>query len=179
MKYKIASAFIFILTFSFSINTYSQNTIGVGASVMANLQSNGIGGGLRAQFMLYRNLSIVPQAYYYPSFNAIHEYYLGANLHYEIYRWAKFTPYLTAGGFYNHWENWANFIYPKAGLDNIVAEGGIGILFGKKCWKPFIEQRYNPIWQEGTLRLGIMWYPLCGGSTKGINRRTYKCPPIQ
>jgi hypothetical protein len=159
----------------------SQDFIGVGASAMYNLQTNGIGFGVRGQFPIVINLSVVPQVYYFPSFNKVNELFMGASLHYEWRRWHKFTPYVLAGAFYNHWTNAEVSGYITAKPNNFIPEAGVGILFLSNCWRPFIEQRYNPVWKEGTFRLGIMWYPMmCGVVSKhqGTNRKTYDCPKI-
>jgi hypothetical protein len=158
--------------------TSAQNYIGVGACAMYNFQTNGIGLGLRGQFPLIRNFSIVPQIYYFPSFNKVNELFLGANLHYEWRRWHRFTPYLTAGGFYNRWMNNETSGYLLAKPNNFIPEAGLGVLFLNNCWRPFIEHRYNPIWKEGTLRIGIMWYPKMCSAGIGPNRKTYACPRI-
>jgi hypothetical protein len=158
----------------------AQGYVGVGACALYNLQTTGIGFGVRGQFPILKNLSIVPQLYYYPSFNKVNELFIGANFHYEWRRWQSFTPYVAAGGFYNRWMNSETSGYLNAKPNNFIPEAGVGILFLKYCWRPFIEQRYNPVWKEGTFRLGIMWYPsICGGNGhQGINRKTYDCPKI-
>lgn len=156
----------------------AQPDKGYGGAVLYNLQTQGIGLCARVQLKLYNHLSLVPQIYYFPSFNKIHELYLGANLHYEFHRWTKFTPYMAGGGFYNNWMSYAQSSATKAKQNNILPEGGVGILFGKKCWKPFVEQRYNPVWKEGTFRLGIMYYPGCNTKGPGINKKSYPCPDI-
>lgn len=154
----------------------AQEHIAVGGAGAWNIQTEGVGLDLRVQFKVVRNLFIAPQVYYFPSFNKIHELYLGANFHYEMYFWKRITPYLIAGGAYNNWFNAADWNFAGAKRSNISPEGGAGILFGKGCIRPFIEQRYNPLWQEGTFRLGVLWYPLCKGERIGINKRTYSCP---
>jgi hypothetical protein len=158
----------------------AQGFIGVGASAMYNFQTQGIGVGIRGQFPLVKNLSIVPQLYYFPGFNKINELFVGANLHYDWRRWQNFTPYVLAGGFYNRWLNAETSGYLKAKPNNFIPELGVGILFRSFCWRPFIEQRYNPVWKEGTFRIGIMYYPKsCSGKgSNGTNRKTYACPKI-
>lgn len=178
MKHRLPLLYGFIIFF-ITIQAHAQTVVGLGACGIYNIQTEGIGLGVRAQFRLFRNLSVVPQVYYFPSFNKIHELFIGANLHYEIYKWKRFTPYLAGGGFYNDWINSDEFKNNKAKPSNFMPEIGVGVLFGKKCWKPFIEQRYNPLWQEGAFRLGIMWYPNCNTKGPGPNRRTYACPAIQ
>ncbi len=179
MIFKLDFRFYFVIFILITFKTYAQTNVGIGGSIVYNLQTQGIGAELRAQIKLFQNLSVVPQVYYFPSFNKIHEYFIGANLHYEVYRWSRITPYVAAGGFYNNWINSETSGSIKAKTNNILPEGGIGILFGKNCLKPFVEQRYNPVWREGCFRIGFIYYPGCNTKGKGINKRTYACPEYQ
>lgn len=169
-----------ILMLSNSLLTIAQGYVGVGACAMYNIQTKGIGIGVRGQFPIVKNLSVVPQLYYFPSFNKVNEMFIGANLHYEWRRWQSITPYVAAGAFYNRWMNAERSGYLTAKPNNFIPEIGVGILFLNHCWRPFIEQRYTPVWKEGTFRLGIMWYPsMCSGKGHlGTNRQTYACPKV-
>lgn len=166
MKYfKILIFLIFL-----SGTCFGQNKFGIGASMMYNFQTEGIGTGLRVQIPLGNKLSVMPQAYYFFPFNQIHEYYIGLNLHYNLLEIKNHTGYLNAGAFYNQWINFDGKIYTR---NNFLPEVGGGILFTKRCLRPFIEQRYNPLWREGTFRIGVMWYPGCNNKKSG-NRSSKK-----
>lgn len=146
----------------------AQDKTGIGLSGIYNIQSTGIGVGLRVQVPAGERLSFVPQLMYFPFFNIVHEAFGGLNLHYDLIVLDKVKGYITAGGFLNYWINSESSGYLKAKSINIIPEAGGGFLFGEKCFRPFIEQRYNFKWQEGSIHFGLIWYPGCGGSSDGL-----------
>lgn len=169
---------VFLALFMSATNTMiSQDKVCIGASGIYNFQTNGLGVGLRLQIRLANKLHAVPQINYFFPFNAIHELYGGMNVHYDLLKLDIFSVYVLAGGSLNQWFNAAESNYENAKRTNVAVEAGAGAQFGKGCWKPFIEQRYNAIWQEGSFRIGVLWCPGCNsekGGGKGKGKRGSK-----
>jgi hypothetical protein len=144
-----------ILLLSISFYSRSQN-IGIGADVMYNFQTESVGAGARVNFFPNNRLSIVPQFAYYFPFNKINEYYLGLGLEYKVIRREKINFYVLAHGAYNKWINYKESPMVGAKPNNWNLEGGIGIS-NNKCLRPFLEYRYNVMFRETHLRLGILY----------------------
>lgn len=144
---------------------YVAQKFGLGGSVMYNFQTESWGLGIRAEFPKNR-LSIVPQVSYYPSFNKIHEYYLGVGFNYNLFRLRKWTFYVLAHPGYNAWLNYENSAMSKAKRSNLDLEGGIGLKTGR-CLKPFLEYRYNVHWKETHLQLGFVYFLGCKKGKEG------------
>lgn len=167
----------FILAFSFVSSVNAQRETkpqwGYGAAVIYNFATAGFGADVRIKIPLYSpNLFVVPEISYYPGFNAYHELYGGAALHYELFNIRKFTFYLLAGAYYNYWINADDFL-PGQKKNNFTPEAGGGLVYSYGCIRPFIENRYDFKWKEDNLRIGIYFYPgACGG------RRKEKCPKV-
>lgn len=154
---------------------FSQN-FGIGGCVIYNFQTESFGAGLRAEVPV-KKLIVVPQISYYPGFNQINEYYAGVSLHFNIISYGNLTLYTLVNGAYNGWINYESSSLSTAKYSNWAAEGGIGIKKGK-CWKPFMELRYNVKWKEANLRLGIMYFFKCD-SKNGRSKKRKKavsCP---
>ena len=162
---------LFILFFASSV---TPQNIGVGADVMYNFQSEGFGSGARVSIFPNNRVSIVPQFAYYFSFNKVHEYYAGAALEYKIIMRKKIFVYLLAHGAYDKWLNpeVSPMVNPKP--NNWDAEGGVGIS-GTKCWRPFLEYRYNVRFRETHLRLGIMYIFGCKAKKWGFGTDKERC----
>ena len=145
--------------------SYSQDNIGYGLSGIYNFQTNGIGFGARVEFVLSKRFSAVPQVMYFPAFNKVHEFFGGANLHYALLKRKHYTGYLIGGGSANYWINYSSSHWPKAKAFNVIAEVGGGVVLGKRQLRPFVEYRYNPVWQEGSVHVGLIYFPVTGHTT--------------
>ncbi|MDQ3193139.1 MAG: hypothetical protein M3Q58_16265 [Bacteroidota bacterium] len=161
--------FLFLLLFSF-FSVKSQEFIGIGPSAIYNIQSEGIGFGARVQIPVHKRLNIVPQLNYFAPFNIVHEINAGLNIHYNLVIRRKLIGYLTGGGYFNYWFNADVSPMENAKTINILPDVGVGMLFGKKCFRPFLEQRYNPLFMEGSFHIGFLWFPGCSSG------RSYTCP---
>lgn len=142
---------------------FAQGRVGVGASAIYNFQTESFGAGLRAEVIVTKRLSVVPQAMYFFPFNKVHEIFGGINLHYTAFRIRKFNFYAIAGGSANWWLNYSVSKYKKAKPFNVIAEVGAGVSYGYGKIRPFLEYRYNPVWLEGSVHLGLTYFPDWGG----------------
>lgn len=165
---KIAPILVALLAVSSS--TVAQIQIGFGASGSYNFQTEGWGFGARAEGYVLKSLSVVLQGQYYPSFNQVHEVGGGLELHYAPIYHPIVRPYILAGGSVTNWFNWSDSNYKLAKPLNFIAEVGGGLVFLDKQWRPFAEYRYNPIFLEGSVHVGLMYFP----KFKSRNRTT--CP---
>ena len=153
--------------------------VGFGASVIYNFQTESWGSGLRVNFKPYKKFRVVPQLAYYPSFNKIHEYYIGLSLELNVVKIKKYTFYLLAHGAFNGWINNDRSTIKDAKYNNLDLEAGLGVVRNKGCWRPFLEYRYNAWWKEANLRLGIMYVFGCNDKYSSLNRqrrRAVSCP---
>lgn len=158
----------------FSSYLFSQNK-GIGLCAIYNFQTESIGIGLRGEVPV-KKLIIVPQIAYYPAFNKITEFYAGVSWHLDIASYGNLTMYTILNGAFNGWINYENSTMSNAKFSNWAAEGGIGFKKGK-CWKPFIELRYNVKWKEANLRLGIMYYFNCNSKNgRSKKKKAVSCP---
>ncbi len=172
LKTKLKSLTLLILTSILLLNGQqagAQEKFGVGLSGIYNFETEGIGGGLRVAFRAANRLSIVPQIQYFPAFNTVHEFFGGVNLHYDILYRGNLTAYLIAGGSANSWSNYQESAYSKAKAFNIIPEAGVGVTMGRRQLRPFAEWRYNPIWKEAALHVGVMYYPPAAGGHRRQN----------
>jgi len=132
------------------------------------------------QYIIFRQkafdqISIVPQIAYYPSFNKITEFYAGVSLHLNIVSYNDITLYGIANGSYNGWINYENSIMDNAKFSNWGADVGAGLKKGK-CFRPFMEFRYNFKWKEANLRLGLMYFFNCNKKGNRNKKRAISCP---
>jgi hypothetical protein len=153
-----------ILILFISTNVFSKNT-GVGGSAIYNFQTNSFGLDVRTEIPLKKptlleGLKIVPQLTYFPSFNKIHEFYIGSSVHLGVYSINKWTFYTLVNLSYNGWINYSSSPMADAKFSNIGFEGGIGVTTNS-CLRPFVELRYNVKWKEANLRLGIVYTIKC------------------
>ncbi len=170
---------IIILILIISIGKLKAGGEGFGASVIYNFQTESFGSGLRINFKPYKVFRIVPQVAYYPSFNKVHEYYVGLGLELNVVKIKQYSFYLLAHGAYNGWVNNTESKMKDAKYSNVALEGGFGVVRNKGCWRPFLEYRYNAWWKEGNLRLGIMYVFGCNDKYANLNkqrRRSVSCP---
>lgn len=152
-------------------------TLGVGADVMYNFQTESFGVGVRANIYPNHRLSFVPQASYYPGFNKIHEWYAGLGLEYKVFRANPFDFYLIGHGAYNSWLNYEVSSMDGAKRSNWNLEAGIGVTTNR-CLRPFMEYRYNIKFLETHLRIGFLYIFGCSGGQrmKGGGGKFKICP---
>ncbi len=153
-----------------TMTAMAQIQIGFGVSGSYNFQTEGGGFGARAEGYVIRSLSVVLQGQYYPSFNKVHETGGGLELHYAPYYHPIVRFYILAGGSVNYWFNYTESNYKAAKPLNFIAEVGGGLVFLDKQWRPFAEYRYNPIFLEGSVHAGLMYFP------KWKSRNRENCP---
>lgn len=163
-----------VLLFVFIYKTsYSQDKFGVGVSAIYNFQTEAVGVGARAEIGLFNRFSVVPQAMYFMPFNKVHELFGAVNFHYRAFYLGKFYGYLIAGGSANYWMNYSESHWKKAKPFSVIAEVGGGMAYGDGKFRPFAEYRYNPMWLEGSIHVGLMYYP------KWLSRSRSSCPAYQ
>jgi hypothetical protein len=133
-------------------------TTAFGISAIYNFQTESFGNGLRVAIPIGKNLSLVPQVSYFYGFNQVHELHEQLNVHYAPFKIGAFTPYAIGGISANQWFNYTESPYKQASLVSFLAEVGGGISFRYKRLAIFAEQRYNPIWKEGSLHVGVLFY---------------------
>lgn len=130
--------------------------IGIGADVMYNFQTEGIGAGARVSFFPNNRLSIVPEFSYYFPFNKVNEFYAGLALEYKFIRQPRFHVYAIAHGAYEQWLNYEQSPMKTAKPVNLDLEAGLGIATNTRL-RPFLEYRYNIRFLETHLRLGVLY----------------------
>jgi len=162
---------------SFAHEAYSQikkdkEATLYGFGVIHNFQTSGTALDLRAKIPVYKNTYVVPRFSYFPMLNNIHEYYIGVDGNYHVYRYKNIIPYVHLGGYLDRWVNHQDFISNKAKKNNFVFEGGAGVVFDFNCLNPFIEYRYDTKWKEGSLELGV--YLRCAKCFK--KKKKIRCP---
>lgn len=136
----------------------NPETVAIGLSAAYNFQTESFGNGLRVAIPLGGDFTLVPQVTYFYPFNAVHELHEQVNLHYTPIRLGNLALYGIAGVSANQWFNYSTSPYKKAQAFSMLAEVGGGALFRMRRLGIFAEQRYNPIWKEGTLHVGALFY---------------------
>jgi hypothetical protein len=164
---KMQVAVLVSVLFSMLHTVYAQDKFGVGVSAIYNFQTEAFGVGARAEIGIVNRLSVVPQGLYFFQFNKVHEVEGAINLHYRLFYLGRFYGYLLAGGTANYWMNYAESHYDKAKPFNVIAQVGGGMAYGDGKFRPFAEYWYNPIWKEGSVHVGLMYYPEWNGRNKG------------
>lgn len=177
MKTRIVVAGLLLCTMPFSGFAQRKRKdvpqTGFGPGIVYNLPVNSLAGELRAKIPVWNRFFAVPEVSYFMPFSPIHEFYAGAALHYESpFTLGKFTPYLAAGLYYNNWINVAEYRSSTNDRNNMAPEAGGGLVLSRGCIRPYLEGRYDMRWKEGTIRLGILFYP---GDCR-IRMRKVKCP---
>ena len=174
--FKILLMFLLLITFSLTTSAQMKNKtkektlFGIGS--FYDFQTKGVALDLRARIPVYTNTYVVPRLSFFPGFNNVDEYYLGADANYQVYQYKKIKPYALVGGFYDNWINAADFTSKKAKKNNFVFEAGTGVLFDLGCLNPFIEYRYDTKWLEGSLGLGV-YFRFCKCFS---HKKKIKCP---
>ena len=146
---KLFYSFLFCLFFS--VSSYAQT---YGVSVIGNLQTESVGLGLRAQFPI-SFLQISPQIAYYPSFNHIHESFIGLSTHIVLLK-TTFSWYTLCNFSYNAWYNFQESPMVDAKQNNLTFELGAGVA-GTNCRAPFFEYGYNPFLKDANVRIGLLF----------------------
>ena len=162
----VAFLLLFICTDTFSQRHQSPKNK-VGGAIIYNIPTRGIGLDLRAEFPirqidLLEGLSVVPQVSYYPWFNSVHEFYIGAGAHLGVYSIETWRFYTLLQLSYNGFINWENNTARDGNFSNFGMDAGLGV--SKKllrCWHPFFEFRFNFVQTDPTLRLGVMYDLKC------------------
>jgi hypothetical protein len=158
---KQLSRLVFIIILSFSQHLMAQRktqTTALGVSAIYNFQTESFGNGLRLAIPIGNHFTLVPQVSYFYPFNQVHELHEQVNLHYIPFRIRAFSPYIIGGVSANQWFNYAESPYKNASAFSILAEVGGGVTFRRKRLGIFVEQRYNPIWEEGSLHVGALLF---------------------
>lgn len=162
-----------IVLFLLPVLGRGQN-VGIGADLMYNFQTESAGAGLRANILPTHKLSITPEFAYYPGFNLVNEYYLSVALEYKLFKVKNYLFYIIGQVGYDDWVNYAESPMKGAKPNNFDMEAGGGITTNK-CLRPFLEYRYNFVFRETNLRLGLLYIIGCGGSEKA-KRSSDDCP---
>jgi hypothetical protein len=127
--------------------------------------------GLRAEFPLGSKFSLGSQVKYIPNFNDFHEFSVGPALIYHIngvrkvmgYRQLKSHNlpgfYFSAGLNYHRWINYKPSLKSNAKSHNLLPELGAGIRSGISNWQVFLECKYNILWLEPEIHVGINVFP--------------------
>lgn len=159
---------LFLLSKSFSVPPFHK-MIGYGPELIYNLPLSEIGIGARAHYIIDNHWILSPQLNYFIPIGQIHE--INLNLHgtYLFNPWSRYTPYLTAGPYFNYWINHSESGHPKAKPFNMAAELGGGVLKNLGCMRPFAEWRFNAKWSESNVRIGFIYYP-------NICKSNKRCP---
>ena len=163
-RYALRIFLLFVIIGSLMWSESHAQGIGIGGSVIRNWQTEGTGFGGRLFIPVRDRVTVIPQFTWFPRFNILSEYFGGVSVHYDVISRSKFTAYVSGSGHVNIWVTANESTFSKAKTMNISPEVGGGLLFGRGCWKPFLEHRYNPVWKEGSTHLGIYWFPQCKGS---------------
>jgi hypothetical protein len=145
---------------------------GIGAYY--DFQDKGIAIDVRAKIPVYDKFYISPRISYYPPFNNIHEIYGGADVDYNFIKYKFLSPYVYIGGYYDDWFNSSDFQNPKAKKNSVMPEGGLGVVFDVKCLHPYIEYRYDPHWEEGSIGIGLLFNFKCMFNSEG--HKVKSCP---
>ena len=155
---------------------FNQN-IGAGASGLYNVQTESFGTGLRVSIFPNNRVSYVPQFSYFFA-GPVSEWTAGLSIELKVIKTKHLNYYVLAHGGYNNWSNPEISIItdPKP----INFEGGVGIS-GTKCFRPFLEYRYNLIFQETHFQLGFLYIFGCNQNKGGYRnqsqmRKRVKCP---
>lgn len=167
-------ALIAIAIFLIPVLGKGQN-VGIGADLMYNFQTESAGAGIRASIFPTHNLSITPEIAYYPGFNLVNEYYISVALEDKLFKVKNYLFYIIGQVGFDNWINFSDSPMKGAKPDNFDLEGGGGVTTNK-CLRPFLECRYNAVFRECNMRLGILYIIGCGGGGEKTKRSSDDCP---
>ncbi len=180
-----------LLLLPFQMKPQASGNIAIGSSGIYNLKNYGVGHGMRLILYPQFRLNIVGEfSYFLPLFVTkiplvnsfpltykVHEYYAGVSVNYKIHMNHRINQYLIGNAAFNYWPNFRSSSKSNAKKHGTSFEAGYGIA-GNRCFRPFIEARYNIIKLEPNVRFGFAWIFNCvyfegyGGDA----RKRYKCP---
>jgi hypothetical protein len=157
---------------------FAQDMIGVGASGIYNFKANNFGLGLRVHIPVKERWAVVPQVSFFPSTG----YFGGVSAHYNLFMRTRYIFYLSASGHLsvsvkasanvNANSSSQDASLTKSGKMNASGDAGAGLLFGKRCLRPFAEGRYNPLLEETSAHLGVLWFPQCSSSPRAPRNKS-------
>jgi hypothetical protein len=155
---------VFLILTIIGTTAYPKNN-GVGGALIYNFQTNSVGLDLRDEIPLkniyfLEGITLAPQLAYFPSFNKVHEFFVGTSVHLGLISMNKWKFYALGNLSYNGWINYENSSKKNAKFSNLGMEGGVGATTNK-CIRPFLEVRYNVKWQEANIRLGLIYTIKC------------------
>ena len=171
--------FILLTIFLLSNSLYAQKSA-IGASLIYNFQAEGYGFGVRYLIPISPAIELVPQASYFPGFNLVNEYYIGASLQLALFTSGNFKFYILGNASYNGWRNFEHFNNEFAQYSSYAIDAGAGLTYRFGCMKFFAEQRYNANWKEATHRIGLYFIIKCKKGHRGGGSRSgggnHRCP---
>jgi len=172
---KVAVFFLLLCTAAIAIKPIKAQN-GIGGGLIYNFQAENFGIGLRGEFPLKNikfldGLSLVPQASYFPWFQTVSEFYIGSAVHLGFFSLKKWRFYGLINLSYNGWINYDDSGKDNARFSNMGIEGGLGIT-RSTCWRPFLEFRYNALFREANVQLGLIYTIKCE------RRGSLPCPKI-
>jgi hypothetical protein len=180
---KAQQAVFFLLIFQ-NI-AFSQDKVAFGGGLSYNLGIRTVGAGLRAQVPIIEKLYLSPSVNYSQNFSSIvsiKEVYTGIAIQYHILQGTtkqamgtnfvvpkKPSIYASLGVDYNYWINYQPTSLNSAKQHNVLPIVSAGIIYGTYKFRGYLESKYNPLWNEGHVNLGILVYPF-------HFKRANKCP---
>lgn len=168
----------------------AQDMIGVGGSGIYNITNKGIGFSARLHIPVRERVAVVPQLTWFPKFNPVSRFYGSVGANFNFLMRDRFTAYVcgsgslsvsasasaNASGTANGTGSSGEASASKSGKLSASGDAGLGLLFGRGCWRPFTEGRYDPLTGEITAHLGILWFPQCSGSRSAGRSKGRKEP---
>jgi ABC-type long-subunit fatty acid transport system fused permease/ATPase subunit len=167
---RFLSISICIILFQYS---FSQS---IGGGLAGNIQTESIGVELRA-IVPTKFFSVTPQIVYYPFFNTITELYAGIGIQVPFMHIKTANVYALGHASYDAWFNYDVSPMLNAKFHNFAGEIGLGII-SDRCLNPFAEYRYNIVFREANIRVGILVDLSCnsGAGYHSGARNSVKCP---
>lgn len=168
-------SFLILICVFLSHLLYSQS---IGGGLAGNIQTESIGVELRAVVPI-SFVSITPQIAYYPIFNKVSELYAGIGLQVPFLSLGSANMYALGHASYDAWLNYTESPMKNAKLHNFAGEVGLGIV-SDRCLNPFAEYRYNIVFREANIRIGILIDLSCnsGAGYHSGSRNSVKCPGL-
>jgi hypothetical protein len=166
---------VFLASFFLAPSIGMSQNVGIGGDLQYNFETNGVGLGLRASIFPDRKLSITPEFSYYPGFNQVQEFFIGVAAEYKVFKVNNFNFYAIGQLAYNDWISYKTSPEVGAKPNNLDLELGGGVTTNK-CLRPFLEWRYNAIFREANIRLGLLYIIGCGGGSSSPGKSSANCP---
>lgn len=166
-KYITISALI--ISF-FRLSAQEKLAIGGGGSYNFPLESRGF--NLKAMFPLTNKVLVLPGFRYFPTSNAVSEYFGSIQFNFLItnsfskksFNKTVFNSklpgiYSLLSFEYNHWINYQPTLMIKAKQNNFLGMIGAGVTYGSSTIRIYGELKYNPIWNESNTDFGVLIFP--------------------